>query len=89
MRLCRRYDFKQGGTPTKSASAPPTNLHNVGLTNGETQSAFSEIVQSLVAGDYNAGNRDNLLAKADPWIIAKAKTKEDVNCSSGLGGPQK
>lgn len=23
-------------------------------------------------GDYNAGNRDNFLAKADPWIIAKA-----------------
>lgn len=24
-------------------------------------------------GDYNPGNRDNFLAKADPWIIAKAK----------------
>jgi hypothetical protein len=24
-------------------------------------------------GDYNAGNRDSILAKADPWIIAKAQ----------------
>lgn len=25
-----------------------------------------------MAGDYNAGSRDNFIAKADPWIIAKA-----------------
>jgi len=25
-------------------------------------------------GDYNAGNRDHFLAKADPWMIAKAET---------------
>lgn len=25
-------------------------------------------------GSYNSGNRDHFLAKADPWIIAKAKS---------------
>ena len=48
--------------------------HFVDNDDTETQTVFSEIVQSIVAGDYNVGNRDNFLAKADPWIIAKAKT---------------
>ncbi|HED2544468.1 DUF4411 family protein [Raoultella planticola] len=39
-----------------------------------TQLIFAEVVQAVMAGDYNAGNRDNFLAKADPWIIAKAKS---------------
>lgn len=39
-----------------------------------TQQVFTNIVQALMAGDYNAGSRDNFMAKADPWIIAKAKT---------------
>jgi hypothetical protein len=39
-----------------------------------TQQIFAEVVQAVMAGDYNAGNRDNFLAKADPWIIAKAKS---------------
>lgn len=38
-----------------------------------TQTLFTEIVQFVMEGDYNPGNRDNFLAKADPWIIAKAK----------------
>ena len=38
-----------------------------------TQTLFTEIVQFVIEGDYNPGNRDNFLAKADPWIIAKAK----------------
>ena len=40
----------------------------------ETQAVFTKIVKVVVTGDYNPGNRDNFLAKADPWIIAKAKT---------------
>lgn len=39
-----------------------------------TQAVFGKIAQTIMNGDYNAGNRDNFLAKADPWIIAKAKT---------------
>jgi NAD(P)H-dependent flavin oxidoreductase YrpB (nitropropane dioxygenase family) len=39
----------------------------------DTQTAFAEIAQWAAEGDYNPGNRDNFLAKADPWIIAKAK----------------
>jgi hypothetical protein len=38
-----------------------------------TQAMVAEIVQWIMEGDYNQGNRDNFLAKADPWIIAKAK----------------
>lgn len=48
--------------------------HFIDNDDTETQSVFSEIVQSVATGDYNAGNRDNFLAKADPWLIAKAKT---------------
>lgn len=40
----------------------------------DTQKFFSQIVQTVMAGDYNLANRDNFLAKADPWIIAKAKS---------------
>ena len=39
-----------------------------------TQSVFAQIAQTVATGDYNPGNRDNFLAKADPWILAKAKT---------------
>ena len=48
--------------------------HFINNDDDETQSVFTEIVQAVVAGDYNPANRDNFLAKADPWIIAKAKT---------------
>jgi len=48
--------------------------HFIKNDDAETQSVFTEIVRNVVAGDYNPGNRDNFLAKADPWIIAKAKT---------------
>ena len=40
----------------------------------ETQSIYAEIVSYVMSQDYNSGNRDNFLAKADPWIIAKAKS---------------
>lgn len=39
-----------------------------------TQAEFMNILQFVMAGDYNQKNRDDFLAKADPWIIAKAKT---------------
>lgn len=39
----------------------------------ETQSLVGAIAQDLMQGDYNQQNRDDFLAGADPWIIAKAK----------------
>lgn len=39
-----------------------------------TQTNFAEIVTYVANGDFNPANRDSFLAKADPWIIAKAKT---------------
>lgn len=39
----------------------------------DTQVVFSNLVQTIMVGDYNPGNRDNFLSKGDPWIIAKAK----------------
>ena len=39
-----------------------------------TQDAFSEIVQFVISKDFSPANRDQFLAKADPWLIAKAKT---------------
>jgi hypothetical protein len=48
--------------------------HFIKNDDADTQSILTEIVQAVVAGDYNPANRDNFLAKADPWIIAKAKT---------------
>ena len=39
-----------------------------------TQTIFTEIVEYVMARDFNPGNRDTFLAKADPWIIAKAKS---------------
>ncbi len=48
--------------------------HFINHDDEDTQGQFAAIVRDVMAGDYNAGNRDNFLAKADPWIIAKAKT---------------
>ncbi|KMV34644.1 DUF4411 family protein [Franconibacter pulveris] len=48
--------------------------HFIKNDDAETQAIYTQLVQSVMAGDYNAGNRDNFLAKADPWIIAKAKS---------------
>ncbi|MGE4502310.1 MAG: DUF4411 family protein [Thiomicrospira sp.] len=46
--------------------------HFISNDDEPTQQVFTTIVQSLMVGDYNAGSRDNFIAKADPWIIAKA-----------------
>lgn len=48
--------------------------HFIANDDEPTQSIFADIVQSVMGGDYNAGNRDSFLAKADPWIIANAQT---------------
>jgi uncharacterized protein DUF4411 len=50
--------------------------HFISNDDDETQGVFATIVQSIMDGDYNTGQRDNFLAKADPWIIAKAKCLE-------------
>ncbi|GAB2786849.1 DUF4411 family protein [Halomonas shantousis] len=47
--------------------------HFINNDDERTQLLFADIVQFVMEGDYNPGNRDNFLAKADPWIIAKAK----------------
>lgn len=39
----------------------------------DTQHEYSRIVGHVMAGNFNAANRDSFVAKADPWIIAKAK----------------
>lgn len=46
--------------------------HFVSNDDEETQAVFSSIVQAVMQGNYNPGNRDNFLAKGDPWLIAKA-----------------
>ena len=48
--------------------------HFISNDDQPTQDIFADIAQSVMAGDYNSADRDNFLAKADPWIIAKAKT---------------
>lgn len=48
--------------------------HFVANDDKETQGIFTEIVSFVMKGAYNSGNRDDFLAKADPWIIAKAKS---------------
>ncbi|MCM7515714.1 DUF4411 family protein [Enterobacter hormaechei] len=48
--------------------------HFIKNDDDETQAVYIELVKSVMEGNYNPGNRDNFLAKADPWIIAKAKT---------------
>lgn len=39
-----------------------------------TQASVAEIAEYLFSGNFNAKSRDNFLAKADPWLIAKART---------------
>lgn len=39
-----------------------------------TQDVFTNIVQFVMSKNFNPANRDQFLAKADPWLIAKAKT---------------
>lgn len=42
------------------------------VTDDETQDIYARIVQFVADGDYQAANRDQFLAGADPWLIAKA-----------------
>ena len=37
-----------------------------------TQTAFVQIIEYVMGQNFNPANRDNFLAKADPWLIAKA-----------------
>ncbi|HEY7884347.1 MAG TPA: DUF4411 family protein, partial [Cellvibrionaceae bacterium] len=39
-----------------------------------TQQVFSEIVNFVMSQGFDPANRDEFLAKGDPWLIAKAKT---------------
>jgi len=48
--------------------------HFVSNDDHETQQVFTEIINFVMAGNYNDGNRESFLDKADPWIIAKAKS---------------
>lgn len=47
--------------------------HFISNDDADTQAHFAAVIQLVMSGDYNLANRDNFLAKADPWIIAKAK----------------
>ncbi|MEZ2721728.1 DUF4411 family protein [Paenalcaligenes hominis] len=47
--------------------------HFLRCDDAETQSLVGAIAQDLMQGHYNQQNRDDFLAGADPWIIAKAK----------------
>jgi hypothetical protein len=42
------------------------------VTDDETQELYTGIVQFVADGDYQPANRDQFLAGADPWLIAKA-----------------
>lgn len=48
--------------------------HFISNNDEKTQNAFSAIAAAIMQGDYNLANRDNFMAKADPWLIAKAMT---------------
>jgi hypothetical protein len=47
--------------------------HFIKHDDDETQAVFAEIVNHVIAHDFNPANRDAFLAKGDPWLIAKAK----------------
>lgn len=49
--------------------------HFVTHDDDQTQMVASEIAQHLMEGDYQPASRDSFLAKADLWIIAKAKVE--------------
>lgn len=40
----------------------------------DTQAEYYEVVNFVMAGKYNPGNRDGFLKGADPWLIAKSKS---------------
>lgn len=42
------------------------------VTEAATQELYARIAQFVVDGDYQPANRDDFLAGADPWLIAKA-----------------
>ncbi len=44
------------------------------VTEDATQKLYAAIAQYVADGDYQPANRDQFLAGADPWLIAKAGT---------------
>lgn len=41
-----------------------------------TQQAFADIAQHVADSDYKDSAKNQFLAKADPWLVAKAKTTQ-------------
>lgn len=62
------------GNDELSEWAKARPAHFISNDDANIQQIFTEVVQAVMTGDYNASNRDNFLAKADPWIIVKAKS---------------
>lgn len=59
------------------------------VTDDETQKKYAEIVQFVADRDYQPANRDQFLAGADPWLIAKAGTEGSVVVThESLVGPE-
>lgn len=48
--------------------------HFIPNNDEDTQNAFAQVAATIMQGNYNLANRDNFMAKADPWLIAKAMT---------------
>ncbi len=45
----------------------------LGVSDAPTQMAFREIAAAVQRGSYHDAAKANFLAKADPWLIAKAR----------------
>jgi hypothetical protein len=59
------------------------------VTEEETQDIYTGIVQFVADRDYQPANRDQFLAGADPWLIAKAGAIESIVVThESLVGPE-
>lgn len=52
------------------------NEHFIDTSDDASQEQFGKIASLVVERDYKPQNRDNFLAGADPWLIAKASVTD-------------
>lgn len=63
----------KAGNDQLAAWAKSREPHFISHDDEPTQLIFTQIVNYIMAQNFDSANRDHFLAKGDPWLIAKAK----------------
>ncbi|MFN3075416.1 MAG: DUF4411 family protein [Alphaproteobacteria bacterium] len=58
--------------PYQRVALHSSRKFSLGVSDKETQKAFLRVVAFVQDGEWEKSGKDQFLAKADPWLVAKA-----------------